>query len=40
MNKKNLKAIMERIVQIKKIESKGLDVNRIKSNINNIKRRS
>ena len=40
MNKKNLKAIMERIGQIKKIESKGLDVNRIKSNINNIKRRS
>ena len=40
MNKKNLKAIMERIGRIKKIESKDLDVNRIKSNINNIKRRS
>jgi septation ring formation regulator EzrA len=40
MNKKNMKAIMERIGQIRRIESKARDIDRMKANIKTIKRRS
>ena len=40
MNKKNLKAILDKIGKIRRIEAKQIDIKRIRNNINNIKRRS
>jgi len=40
MNKKNLKIILEKVGQVRRIESKALDGKKLRANINNIKRRS
>ena len=39
MNKKNLKAILDKIGKIRRIESKALDGKKLRANINNIKRK-
>ena len=40
MNKKNLKIILEKVGQVRRIESKALDIDRMKRNIKQMKVRA